>query len=843
MDDTIPSKELFNLKKKYSFVENQLVSSEQSNDALQHQIENLQAQLKEKTRENEILQQQNYSIGLKLSSTEQTLEFCTAELENAHDQLSKQAAKIATELSSQHNSVVAALKKEICLLEERQEAAEVTEKQLNEQLALAQQQLGELKEALTQAADVSCTRDDTDVLNQIAALTCEKQELQQLLTSLSGERERSEQQLLTAQQSLLLLQQQLEQKECQLTSQSNHVERLKNEILELQQELELCKMNEKDPAAKGNSLFAEVVDQRQYLEQQYNKLQANYAIANKQYKLKCQQVTQLKLQVATLLASSSRGQEGEYVSHLNESLATAKAHISALQRQLAEMSDRLDAQRDRPLVINCQPGGCATRSTFYQRTLEANKKELMAAQQSLREQQFQSVVQSDKMLQLQHKLHAAENNAAVARAECIKLSIQLHDLQAIRGIYAERDVNEMKIEKLPGHVDFPTPKTSEPSTPVRNCAASTPTINSAISTPAITCAASTPTINSAISTPAITCAASTPTINSAISTPAITCATSTPAINCVTAQSLPSPRVQENHPQEKAYLESQAAGETDDRNVATLGTEFARVDSDKITPDHVLVDAKNRGHHHLQCQNLTPDVSSVQEKRENRSSNASLKPVHQIPRSHNLQEPLEITISKTSSVKSASPECPAADRLSPGSRTIPVSTTSSYNCKNSTSYSTTCVSEREINDSVQNAGTIEAKHDNEERITVDAKCAVIAFDATTNHDVERQKEISARSHVVNLRSEALDNCKEAGKENLPPPSDACNVLLSSGQRNKTKKSVRMQETVDVKFSDGQELADLMKKHDGSGEKLRRPVRKMPLKQPQMSDMPLDCKQQ
>lgn len=73
--------------------------------------------------------------------------------------------------------------------------------------------------------------------------------------------------------------------------------------MELKMEIESLKLAETDPAKKGNSLFAEVEDQRQAMERQLLNYKTNYNILKKQHDIKVQQVAKLKVSYAVFVAS------------------------------------------------------------------------------------------------------------------------------------------------------------------------------------------------------------------------------------------------------------------------------------------------------------------------------------------------------------------------------------------------------------------------------------------------------------------------------------------------------------------------------------------------------------
>lgn len=65
--------------------------------------------------------------------------------------------------------------------------------------------------------------------------------------------------------------------------------------MEMKMEIESLKLAETDPAKKGNSLFAEVEDQRQAIERQLIDYKTNYNIVKKHYDLKAQEAAKLKV--------------------------------------------------------------------------------------------------------------------------------------------------------------------------------------------------------------------------------------------------------------------------------------------------------------------------------------------------------------------------------------------------------------------------------------------------------------------------------------------------------------------------------------------------------------------
>lgn len=82
--------------------------------------------------------------------------------------------------------------------------------------------------------------------------------------------------------------------------------------MELKMEIESLKLAETDPARKGNSLFAEVEDQRQAMERQLLNYKTNYNILKQQHDIKAQQVGKLKVSHVNFVFLCASSQDGKY---------------------------------------------------------------------------------------------------------------------------------------------------------------------------------------------------------------------------------------------------------------------------------------------------------------------------------------------------------------------------------------------------------------------------------------------------------------------------------------------------------------------------------------------------
>ncbi|KAB7506768.1 Protein Spindly-B [Armadillidium nasatum] len=137
--------------------------------------------------------------------------------------------------------------------------------------------------------------------------------------------------------------------DCSLGGQNNKIQliykRLKNENEELRMEREQLKFAETDPKKKGNSLFAELEDNRQELEKRVISLTSKLSALKKECDFKTQQIRKLKIDVSSLLAMTSNAEDVKYQKYIEDSLVSAMNQISSLTNKLEELEEQSDKQK------------------------------------------------------------------------------------------------------------------------------------------------------------------------------------------------------------------------------------------------------------------------------------------------------------------------------------------------------------------------------------------------------------------------------------------------------------------------------------------------------------------
>ncbi|KAK8382598.1 hypothetical protein O3P69_015435 [Scylla paramamosain] len=400
----------------------------------------------------ETLEQEKHCLSLKLEASVRMEHSLVQEVEQLREHQTHQIAALATQAAQNHDEELQKHTKKILDLESivGSQRLEITQK--IEEKELVEAQLKEARERLDNFNNLNQSVDDsTSILQaQVTALTQEKQELETLMSSLKVQLSTYKYRLEQADKKVLDLESALEEKECQFTSYYNALEKNKEEMMEMKMEIESLKLAETDPAKKGNSLFAEVEDQRQAIERQLIDYKTSYNIVKKHYDLKAQEAAKLKLQVASLLSLSNNRASMEYMSHMEESLASARSQLETFTqrcRQLEEAQQNMAA-------ASCQegPDEADSANQLFKNLYSESKKKISEMNQSLHQAQFDKVVLSDRILQLQRKLRQMEAARDASNGEVIRLRVKLDDFTSKKGEMAGSEIKEIKrvVEKLPG---------------------------------------------------------------------------------------------------------------------------------------------------------------------------------------------------------------------------------------------------------------------------------------------------------------------------------------------------------------------------------------------------------
>ncbi|XP_050687632.1 protein Spindly-B-like isoform X1 [Eriocheir sinensis] len=404
----------------------------------------------------EALEQEKHCLSLKLEASVKMEQSLVAEVEQLREQQSCQLEVLTRTTQAAQTQKLEKHFKKILDLESIVGSQRLELAESHKKAELLEAQVKEAQERLESFNNLDQSVDDsTSILQaQVTTLTQEKQELEMLASSLRNKLNSDKYRLEQAERKVMDLETALEEKECQFTSYYNALEKNKEEMMELKMEIESLKLAETDPGRKGNSLFAEVEDQRQAMERQLVNYKTNYNILKKQHDFKVQQVAKLKLQVASLLSLSNNRASWEYVSHLEESLASARSQLETFTKRCQELEEAQQTMAIPACVEGSDEVDHSANQLFKNLYTESQKK-ISDLKQSLHQAEFDKVVLSDRILQLQRKLRQMEAARDASHGEVIRLRVKLDDLTTKKGTDSAKEMKR-RVEKIPGFEEHQT---------------------------------------------------------------------------------------------------------------------------------------------------------------------------------------------------------------------------------------------------------------------------------------------------------------------------------------------------------------------------------------------------
>lgn len=418
----------------------------------------LEETIKEYSLKIEALEQEKHAVTLKCETKVQNERSLIHELEQLREEQASYCKSSLAEASHNSEKEIQKLNKMVSSSTEALESKEIENQQNIERVTLLAAQLREAQERIdmcnTSIHDQTTDEATAALQSQVMTMTCEKQELATQVSSLNAQVKAIKFKLAQAEKTIETLNKEVENLECQSTSYYNALEQHKEEILELKMEIDTLRLAETDPGKKGNSLFAEVEDQRQVMERQLLDYKSKYNILKKQCEIKTQQISKMKLQLANLLSLSSNQADAEYLCNLEESLASARTQLEALKKH----SQDLELKQSDGVVQHVQPISEAetteeqNMTTFFRNMYMESQKKAEELDQALQAAQFEKVTLSDRILQLQRKLRAAESARDVTNSKIIKLQVKFEELASKNGETLGNDSKGIKqiTEKIPG---------------------------------------------------------------------------------------------------------------------------------------------------------------------------------------------------------------------------------------------------------------------------------------------------------------------------------------------------------------------------------------------------------
>ncbi|KAL7640049.1 UNVERIFIED_CONTAM: hypothetical protein RMT77_009463 [Armadillidium vulgare] len=374
----------------------------------------------------ENLEQEKYTISLKLEAKEKMLSSIVCEMESQEKIHCDKLRKICKEneehtLKLNHtislsNTKVESLEKKLQLFKEKSE---------NLENLLEKLQQKQIEKSFINST-VCLESDSSELQHQLHCLSAEKQDLESEILNVKSQLKSAALNIRIKEDELLRSQLELQEKDCHITNLYNEVNRLKNENEELRMEREQLKFAETDPKKKGNSLFAELEDNRQELEKRVISLTSKLSARKKECDFKTQQIRKLKIDVSSLLAMTSNAEDVKYQKYIEDSLVSAMNQISNLTNKLEELEEQSDKQKY--LEYKKEILDSSSTGNYLKYLYEESQNKIKTLQEELRVISFSKISLRDQNLQLMRKLYQSEKHCEASRAEIIRLNVKIEEM-------------------------------------------------------------------------------------------------------------------------------------------------------------------------------------------------------------------------------------------------------------------------------------------------------------------------------------------------------------------------------------------------------------------------------
>ncbi|XP_046419679.1 protein Spindly-like [Neodiprion fabricii] len=264
----------------------------------------------------------------------------------------------------------------------------------------------------------------------------------QTIASLNEELDKKEK----VQEELLFIQQQLEEtivklkkdynevaeilelKKADIKSLNEILETTKDELVICRSELESLKAVPASDSVKGNSLFAEVEDNRRELIKDLTSMKEKYMEMKETYRAKENEISALKAERATLL-KRWKDDDAEMINHNASLIETYKARILELENKLKDEAKKLKVTDGNKEPVN-------NNFSYLQSLLATKKKEIEDLQSHLDESSTQKIIQeeikchlSKQLIQWRRKAMSFQAQALTAQnqikcEDCLRLNLK-----------------------------------------------------------------------------------------------------------------------------------------------------------------------------------------------------------------------------------------------------------------------------------------------------------------------------------------------------------------------------------------------------------------------------------
>uniref|UniRef100_A0A3B4CJY6 Protein Spindly n=1 Tax=Pygocentrus nattereri TaxID=42514 RepID=A0A3B4CJY6_PYGNA len=459
----------------------------------------------------EVLEQEKYSLQREVELKGRMLDSLHSEFDYVKNQQKHLLEQQQTMLERNHAVELCDFKSKVEKIKADLDEARLLEKQMRHKLELQSQTLSCKTEELRKLME--CSHDTRS--SEIAELQMKKMDLESsvvkayylelrslcvcvcvclcvffLKTTLKRELQESDYKGQQLQLTVTIIQRQLEamtslkeEKDKEVESLYNALEKSREANQDLQIQLEQALQQMQDPNSKGNSLFSEVEDRRVEMERQLISVKVQYQSLQKQHAFTKQQMLRMKVQISNLMQLQGVRADPAQLERLQFMLSEKNSEIETLMRkvqQLEKVEVKFCSRQFYPNEF--------VDETYYtdllKMQLSSSKKVAETLKDELSMARLKALSESHRVLELERKLFGAENALKQGQSDNIKLQVKLEELQMK---YEPEAVNraraqKRKREKFPAnppeersdHCTMETPATDNNPVKIPDMTAETP---------------------------------------------------------------------------------------------------------------------------------------------------------------------------------------------------------------------------------------------------------------------------------------------------------------------------------------------------------------------------------
>nr|XP_016846897.1 PREDICTED: protein Spindly isoform X2 [Anolis carolinensis] len=406
----------------------------ENENLLQNRLDELQNEMVVLT---ENFEQEKYTLQREVELKNRMLGSLNHEYETLKQQQNAQLDVLREQLERAQGQEMNELKNKVEKLKSELDEALLSEKQLKHKVDHLKDLLASKSEELRLMSERVHDTMSSEVLNlqlELLAVEQAKADLEESLHDLRYSKEQLELGNSNLTNRVARFEEEKEEREKDLVSYCNALEKAREMNRDLQMQLDHALQQALDPSSKGNSLFAEVEDRRADMERCLISTKVKYQLLQKQHTFTREQLQRLKLQMATLLRMKGSQGEHDQLERLQNMLQQKNGEIEELLMKMKQLEKSVKgSENSRAMKPSNTSDGVGFEDGYYtdllQMKLENSDKEIENLKSELSLQRMKALFESQRVLEMERKLHANERQLETCQSENIHLRVSLDELK------------------------------------------------------------------------------------------------------------------------------------------------------------------------------------------------------------------------------------------------------------------------------------------------------------------------------------------------------------------------------------------------------------------------------